>query len=178
VLSTAVPVPAGEAPGGRVRPVSTKSLERISSRAHTAPVNASAAVTISRSLRPAALAGAQAADRRTQQRAELGSSRHRRTKQNAGSVPPQIGQLPAFRLSRSGLPEAKSRLPPVRQRFFPENFRSATKRAAQDQRSMYATSSASRVMVASGSAASYLGTSEFVMSTARMPTLLAPWMSS
>ena len=33
---------------------------------------------------------------------------------------------------------------------------------------MYSTSSASRVMVASGSAASYLGTSEFVMSTARM----------
>ena len=36
---------------------------------------------------------------------------------------------------------------------------------------MYSISSASRVMVASGSAASYLGTSEFVMSTARKNSL-------
>ena len=295
VLSAPVPVRADEPPGGCVRPVSTKSLGRISSRAHTAPVNASAAVTISRSLRSAAKAdlmasattrGAPEASRRAADRpgpggpwwrcaveparleeagnalaahpeipfaaattgptnlvasavfrdagtststslanwprcpGQLGPDRadHRDLQAHRLSSPvhlpvntvvhmaielcdgtsgqyktksglpasavqstcrkasPRIGKLPAFRPSRSGLPKVRaggSGSPTV----FPGNFRSATKRGAQDQRSMYSTSSARRVMVASGSAASYLGTSEFVMSTARIPTLLAPWMS-
>ena len=109
---------------------------------------------------------------------EVGSSRHRRTKQNAESVPLKVESSRRSARPEMGSPKVRVGRPRFANGFSPGDFRSATERAAQDQRSMYSTSSASRVMVASGSAASYLGTSEFVTSTARMPTLLAPWMSS
>ncbi len=87
--------------------------------------------------------------------------------------PPQTGKLPAFASSRSDSPEGKSRDHRFCQRFFPGNF-PAPRNPAHDQRSTWSSSSASLVMTASGSAASNAGTSEFEMSTARMPVLLAP----
>jgi hypothetical protein len=44
VLSAPVSAVAGEAPGGCVRPVRTKSLGRMSSKAHTAPAGELAAL--------------------------------------------------------------------------------------------------------------------------------------
>src|ERR1017187_4051395 len=95
-----------------------------------------------------------------------------RTCRNAGSLSPPQRRAPGVPNRPPSVPDGMSQDQRICQRFFPRFF------CPQDQRSMYPVSSQSRVMTASGTAASYLGTSEFEMRTARMPALLAPWMSS
>src|SRR5260370_11245122 len=91
--------------------------------------------------------------------------------------PPQIRSAPGVLLGPHSLPDGKRRDRRIRQHFSPDIFWPQC-RPGQDQRSTWPSSSASRVMIASGPAASNRGTSELLTSTARMPALFAPWMSS